>query len=467
MNKRLAVALLPLILLQAGCAVGPDYRRPTLDMPQQFGELPPGWQVARPADAQPKGDWWTAYNDPVLNDLVAQLDINSQTLKQAEALVRQASAGVDAAQAQFLPTLSANASAKRAGKEGAGVTALGALGNTHTMGLTASWEPDFWGSIRRQVESAKATRDADQASLEAARLSARATLATDYFTVRVLDGQRALYDRAADAYKQTLDITRNQRAVGMATDTDVALADSQWQAAQAQSVDLRLQREQMVHAIATLIGKPAGAFKLAEDPAWQGTIPALPATGVPADLLERRPDVAQAERLVVAANANVGVATAALFPSLTLSGSSSWQYNGFGPWFSAPTRIWSLGAGLTQPIFEGGLLFAQKHEAEAAYDGTVAAYRQTVLGAMQDVEDNLVALRDLDEEAKVQAGVVAASGKAATLAMNQYKAGIVGYLNVLTAQQTALSNERAAWVLTGRQLSAHVLLVRGLGGPPL
>ncbi|KPC49891.1 efflux transporter outer membrane subunit [Amantichitinum ursilacus] len=454
----------------SGCAVGPDYKgAPDASMPVAYKELA-GWKQAQPADLKPRGDWWSVYEDATLNQLMPQVQVNNQTVKQFEAAYRSAVAAGDAARASFWPTLSLGLSANRSasntsnlsGVDNTTTTSRSSVKNNYSQSLDASWEPDIWGKVRRSVEAQDAATQASEADLAGALLSAQATLAQDYFSLRVLDSQKTLYQQTVDAYQKSLTLTQNQYQAGIVTRSDVAQAQTQLLNAQAQLTDLEVSRAQMEHAIATLLGKAPADFSLPVAP-LTAKLPGVP-VGLPSALLERRPDVASAERAVAKANANIGVATAAMFPALSLSASGGYQNNSFAQWFNAPSQIWSLGASLAQPLFEGGLLKAGQTEAKANYDQVVATYRQTVLGGLQEVEDNLVALRVLDDEAVTRDQAVAAARDAQQLAQNQYKAGTTTYLTVASAQATALSSEVTALQLQGRQFSAHVLLVKALGG---
>jgi NodT family efflux transporter outer membrane factor (OMF) lipoprotein len=458
LTVRFSLALLPLCL--CACATGPDYVRPKLDLPTQYKE-DAGWKTATPRDTEARGNWWEIYGNSELNGLMPQLRINNQNVAQAEAAYRQAQALTQQARAGYFPTITATADASKNHSSGGSSTTTS--GSSHALALNASWAPDVWGKVRRQVEAGNAAEQASAADLAAALLSAQGELAADYFQLRVVDAQAALLDKTVTAYQRSLQITRNQYAAGIVTRADVAQAETQALSTQAALLDLGVQRAQLEHAIALLLGQAPERFSLPVAP-LQASLPGIPASGLPSDLLERRPDIAAAERRVAAANADIGVARSAYFPALTLSGSAGLQGAGLTQWLDAPTRVWSLGAGLAQTLFQGGLQKAATAAAVAAYDGTVAQYRQTVLGDLQEVEDNLATLRVLEQEATVQAAAVKAAEDAASLAMNQYKAGTTSYLTVATAQATALSNERAALNITSRQFAAHVLLIEGLGG---
>lgn len=452
-----------LAMLVAGCAVGPDYVRPKVEAPAQYKELA-GWRAAQPADAAPKGEWWTLFGDAELDSLIGRIDISNQNIRIAEANLRQARALADQARAGLFPTLAANGSATRTKSPSlpnAPSFATGAVNNFNAS-LNASWEPDFWGGVRRSVEAGEANWQASAAELENARLSARATLAQNYFSLRVADVARKTLEETVDAYQRSLELTRNRYAAGVAARVDVVQAEVQLKSTQAQLIDVGVQRAQLEHAIALQLGLAPADFSLPAEP-LAARMPPIP-VGMPSELLERRPDVAAAERRTAAANANIGVAQAAFFPAVTLSAAAGSRTTTLGDLFSAPTRFWSLGAALAQPLFDAGLRSAQKAQAVAVYDQQVATYRQTVLVGFQQVEDNLAALRILEEEATLQDEVVQAARQAVELTNNQYQAGVVSYLNVLSAQTTLLANQRSAVDILGRRLTASVALIMALGG---
>lgn len=459
-----ALALAATVLI-TGCAVGPDYVRPTMDLPTAYKEPGP-WKVAQPGQIDDNHRWWESYHDSILNDLIGQANQANQNMRLAEAQYRQAQATAAIARASLWPTIGASAGPTRAQTNTSGVSRLA---DTYSVGLNASWEADIWGRVRRSVESGDATSQAGAASLAAARLSIQATLAQDYLQLRVTDLQKDLYARTVAAYQRSLQLTRHQYAAGVALRSDVAQAETQLLAAQAQLIDLDATRNQLEHAIAILVGKAPAAFSLAplsgngNSPAWQATLPAIP-TGLPSDLLERRPDIANAERLAAAANANIGVARAAYFPTLTLSASGGYSSIAFAQLFDTPSRVWSLGAALATTLFDGGARSARNAQADAAFDAAVATYKQTVLGGMQEVEDNLSTLRVLDQEMVVQEQAVKAAQLSEQLVLSQYQAGTVTYVSVVTAQATALTNQRTAVTLLGRQLVASVALVKATGG---
>ncbi|MGH8756208.1 MAG: efflux transporter outer membrane subunit, partial [Burkholderiales bacterium] len=427
------VALAALLIMTAACTVGPDYVRPTVEAPVAFKEMV-GWKPAQPRDQEFKGKWWEAYNDPLLNNLEEQVNISNQNLAQAEAQYRQARALVQSARAGYFPTVSASASESRSRASSSFSSTQLQSTNPVTRGITnnylltleAVWEPDLWGRVRRTVESNEASAQASAADLEAVRLSAQAELAQDYIQLRALDTQKQLLDDTVAAYEKSLQLTQNQYAAGIVAKSDVIQAQTQLKSTQAQSIDVGVQRAQFEHAIALLIGKPASDLTITPAP-LTATLPAVP-IGMPSDLLERRPDVAAAERLVAAANAQIGVAIAAYFPSLTLSASGGYQSPSWSNWLTVPSRFWAVGPALAETLFDGGLRRAQTDQARAAYDANVAAYRQTVLTGFKEVEDNLAALRILEQEAEVQDEAVQSARQAVALTTNQYKAGTVNYL---------------------------------------
>jgi NodT family efflux transporter outer membrane factor (OMF) lipoprotein len=448
--------------LLAGCTVGPNFFRPKAPVPAEYKEMQ-GWKQAQPRDGEWKGDWWTVYEDAVLSGLVAEVSVSNQTLAQTEAQYRQARALVAQARAAYFPVLSGSASVTRSqvGRASAGTVSRGGV-TVHDIGLDASWEPDLWGRVRRSVEANVANARASAGDVENVRLSLQAELATNYFLLRALEAQQQLFDDTVRAFEESLKLTENRYNAGVAARADVVQAQTQLRTTQAQAIDLGVQRAQLEHAIAVLIGRPPADFSLA-----RASLPPAPPdipVGVPSELLERRPDIAAAERRVESANAQIGVAQAAYFPVLTLSASGGFQSTVLSQLFSPPARFWSLGAALAQTLFDAGLRKARTEQAIAVYDQTVGNYRQTVLTAFQEVEDNLAALRILEQESVVQDDAVALARRSLELTLNQYKGGIVSYLNVLTAQTTLLSAQRTAVDLRSRQLAASVALVRALGG---
>ena len=451
-----------------GCSVGPDYVRPTTESPSAYKEAPP-FKSATPRDQEPRGNWWEVFKDPQLDALVSQVEVSNQTLKAAEARVRAARALTQAARAALFPMVDASAGATRSGSRSGNVGSApgtgsqgGSVRNNYNVALDVSWEVDLWGRVRRTVEASEATAQASAADLESAKLSAQAQLAEDYFLLRVQDAQIRLLNDTVDGYQRSLQLTRNQYAVGVAARADVAQAETQLKSTQAQVIDAGLQRAQLEHAIAVLLGKAPAQFSIAAE-VVPTEFPAIP-SALPSELLERRPDIAAAERRAAAANAQIGVAEAAFFPSLTLSATGGFQSSVLSQLFSLPSRYWSLGSALAQAIFDAGLRRAQTAQAIATYDENVANYRQTVLAGFQEVEDNLAALRILRDEAAVQDDAVKSALESQAITLNQYRAGTANYLAVVVAQATALTNERTALSILGRRLTASVALIKALGG---
>ena len=486
-GRRLFLALIAgivVLVLYTGCSVGPNYVKPQTPVPSSYKENV-NWKVAQPRDELPRGKWWLVYNDPKLNALLDQVDISNQNIAQAEANFRQAVAQITVARAAYFPTVSGGPSWSRfkrsetlgntrstsGGAAGTSTSTSGGGGigsfpgatlNDYLLNFMATWELDIWGLVRRSVESSKATAQASAATLESTRLSSQATLAQSYFQIRSLDAQKQLLEDVAADLKKILTVTQNRYAQGVASRNDVALAETQYKNTQAQATELGVQRAQLEHAIATLMGKPASDFSL--PPAQLATtVPVLP-TGVPSELLERRPDIAAAERSMAAANAQIGVAIAAFFPTLTLSATGGFESSTVAQWLLWPSRFWSLGASAAQTVFAGGQRLGQTQAARAGYDATVAAYRQTVLTGFQEVEDNLAALRILANEAREQEEAVKAARLSTQLSLNQYKAGTISTIDLLTVVTTARNNERLLVVIQGNQLNASVLLVKALGG---
>jgi len=445
-----------------GCTVGPNYVRPaaTPQMPVTYKEAS-GWKTAQPGGAAITKEWWLVFNDPALNDLEQQVNVSNQNLIAAEAAFRQASAAIQAARAAAYPTVSVGASATRSRSNAASGLSSQTY-STYTLPVDFSWEIDLWGRVRRNVEASTATAQASAADLALLRLSAQAQLAQSYFQLRTQDALQVLLDTTVANYQKTLELTRNLYAAGVDSSSDVLLAETQLKTTQAQAIDLGVLRAQLEHAIATLIGKPASSFSRPASPLVE-MLPAIP-LGIPSDLLERRPDIAMAERQMAADNALIGVAESAWYPSITLSASGGFEASSLSHWLTWPARFWSVGPGVSETVYDGGLRASQNSQARAAYDAGVANYRQTVLAAFQDVEDNLAALRILEKEAKVEDEAVKSSRQSVVVAENQYKAGIVSYLNVLTAQTTELTNERTALALRGSRMTDSVLLIKALGG---
>jgi NodT family efflux transporter outer membrane factor (OMF) lipoprotein len=486
-GRRLGLALiagLAALVCYTGCSVGPNYVKPQAPVPSSYKENV-NWKTAQPKDQLPRGKWWLIYNDPKLNALEDQVDISNQNIAQAEANFRQAVAQITVARAAYFPTVSggpswsrfkrseslgntrstsggaAGTSSSTSGGGGIG-TFSGQTLNDYLLNFLATWELDIWGLVRRSVESSKATAQASAATLEGARLSAQATLAQNYFQIRSLDAQKRLLDDVAADLKKILTVTQNRYAQGVASRNDVAIAETQYKNTQAQATELGVQRAQLEHAIATLMGKPASDFSLPPAP-LATAVPVMP-TGVPSELLERRPDIAAAERNMAAANAQIGVAIAAFFPTVNLSATGGFESSTVAQWLLWPSRFWSLGAAAGQTVFAGGQRIGQTQAARAGYDATVAAYRQTVLTGFQEVEDNLAALRILANEEKQQEAAVKAAKLSAQLSTNQYKVGTISTIDLMTVLTTARNNERTLVVIQGNRLNASVLLVKALGG---
>jgi NodT family efflux transporter outer membrane factor (OMF) lipoprotein len=445
-----------LLLALTACAVGPNYEKPPVETPTAYKEAG-DWVKANPADAAPKGEWWKVFQDPVLDGLMERVSVSNQSLKAAEARYRQATAAVQSARAQLFPTVGANAGATRSRTTGNGDS-----GRRYDITLNASWEPDLWGRVRRLVESNRAAAEASQADVEAARLSLQAELATDYFQLRATDAQIVLFQDTVKAFETSYSLTQNRYRAGVAAKSDVVQSEAQLRSTQAQAIDLKAARAQLEHAIAVLVGQPPASFSIA--PAnIQTHLPDIP-PGMPSTLLERRPDVAAAERRMAAANARIGVAEAAYFPSLSLSANGGFAGNALANLISAPNRIWSLGLAAAATILDFGARSADVESARAAYDETVANYRQTSLQAFQEVEDDLATLRYLAEESGVQQQAARAARESVALTLNQYKAGTVSFLNVTVVQASQLSEERSTVSILERRLAASVALIRALGG---
>ena len=473
-GRRLRRAAWPSLLAAcAGCAVGPNYVRPSVPVPAQYKELSSAspaesgtWKEAQPQDLARRGAWWEMFGDPELDALEARVTAANQTIVQAEAAFRGARALARGARAGFFPSVGASAVATRssglsARSSGVASGAAPAV-TTYSLPVDVAWELDLFGGVRRSVEAGVAGAQASAANLEAVRLAMHAELALEYFVLRGLDSEKQLLDSTVAAYRTALRLTENRFQQGVASGIDVAQAQTQLESVRAQATDLSIARAQAEHAIAVLVGKAAGEFAIAPRPLGVAP-PEIPA-GVPSELLERRPDVAAAERLVAAANAQIGVARAAYFPTLTLTGSAGYQSSTLARFFSLPNRFWSLGPALAETLFAGGRRRAANEQAIAAYDAAVAAYRSSALTAFQEVEDNLAALRILAVESEQQDAAVAAAERSLKMAQDQYRAGITTYLQVVSAQAAALANERAAVNLATGRLTASVNLIKALGG---
>ncbi|MGD0840078.1 MAG: efflux transporter outer membrane subunit [Candidatus Acidiferrales bacterium] len=465
-SRRALLAALPvtLAIVACGCVVGPNYHRPAFDLPQNYKE-DPNWQLAQPADAKLGGNWWELFGDPQLSSLEAQVTVSNQSLKAAQAQFNQARALVRYYRAGYYPTLSvapyASGNHISNNKPEAG-TSAGATYADLAVPFDVSWEPDIWGLVRRTVQEARANAQASAAELAAVQLSLQSELAVDYFQLRTLDADAQLLDSTVGDYTKALDLTKNRHEGGVASEVDVAQAETQLETTRAEAQDVHVARAQYEHAIAVLIGKPPEEFSIASAPLEAGP-PAIPAA-VPSQILERRPDVAEAERNVAAANAGIGVAKAAYYPAITLSADGGFESGKITNLISGPSTLWSVGASALETIFDAGRRHAANQQAWAVYDQAVANYRQSVLTAFQEVEDNLAALRILEQEAATQDAAVAAAQHSLSLSVTRYRGGVTGYLEVTTAQSSALADERVAVDLRARRMTAAVLLIKALGG---
>lgn len=464
-RQRAAIASLASAWLLSACMLGPDYQRATVATPAVYKEAG-DWQAAQ-TNAVPAGEWWRAYGDATLDALLDKVAVNNQNLAAAEASYRAARAAVQSARAAQLPSVTTDLQLTRsrgAQNSGNAVTA-GAGSSARTFARLAGalgWEIDLWGRVRRSVEQVRAQAAASAADLAALELSLRGALVSTYLALRVAEAERHLLDDNVTALRRALDITRNRYRAGVAARLDVSQAETQLATTQAQAVDVGVRRATLEHALANLVGVAPADFELAA-----GTVlPVLPsvAAELPSTLLERRPDIAAAERRVAAANAGIGIAEAAWFPVLSLGGSAGFQHSNLIDLVSLPYHFWSVGPALAGTLFDGGLRKGQKAEAVATFEQSVAQYRQTVLDAFQEVEDQLATLRVLAEEAGLQDTAARSAAEAQGLAENQYKAGTVSYLNVVTAQTSALNAARSALDIQGRRLAASVALYQALGG---
>jgi NodT family efflux transporter outer membrane factor (OMF) lipoprotein len=466
------VCLVCLPLTLTACSIGPQYQRPTAPIPPTYKEAPPaaskeleGWKVAQPNDAISRGQWWEIFQDPQLTALAEQVDISNQTLVVAEAQLRSARAAITVARAALFPTVTAGASitGSRQSQNRAGVSnPSSATRADYLLPVDVPYEIDVWGRIRHNVTANIATAQATAADLETARLSIHAELAFDYFILRGLDAQKQLLDLTISLFERALQLTVNRYNQGVASRLEVLQARTQLENARAQAIDLGVQRTQFEHAIAILLGTPPAEFSI--PPTTMNIQPPAIPVGLPSELLERRPDIASAERRVAAANEQIGIAQAAFYPTVTLRSTVGLESSSLTNLFSWPSAFWSFGSSLLQTVFDAGRRQAVTEQAQAAYDATVAIYRQTVLTAFQGVEDNLAALRILEAEAEQQAKVVEAAEDALALAINRYKGGITTYLEVVVAQSAALNAEQTALALLTRRMTASVQLVKALGG---
>ena len=450
------LTLLAVAISLAGCAVGPAYQRPSAPESAAFKELE-GWVPAAPADALERGPWWQLFGDPELNSLVAGVEVSNQNVALAAANYAAARAAVQQQRAALFPSVTLGLSGDRSGVRGQGAD------TSYRLNLGGSWEPDVWGRLRAGVTSAQAGAEASAADLAAARLSSQGELASNYFTVRALDAQSALLARTISGYERELQITQNRFNVGIAARTDVLQAQTQLANARSEALSLRQQRAQFEHAIAVLVGKAPSQFALAPSPDWKVSLPEVP-VGVPATLLQRRPDIAAAERDVAAANAEIGIARAAYFPNIGLSGSLGSGGSRVGDLFSLSNAAWSFGLSAAQTIFNAGATRASVAGAEARHQAAVARYRQTVLTAFADVEDQLSATRVLAQQQELRREASAAADLVEQQILNRYRAGQVGYTEVVQAQFTALNARRSLVQVQSDRQTVAVALIQSLGG---
>jgi NodT family efflux transporter outer membrane factor (OMF) lipoprotein len=445
------------LLCSSACMVGPRYQRPGAPASPAFKEeLPAGWKDAQPNDEALRGKWWKIYKDPVLDALEDQVSISNQNVLSADAQFRAAKAAVRVARASLFPTVTSSPSATRSGGGSSGLRRL------YTVPIDFVYQIDIWGSIRRGVAANSAIAQASAAELENARLLYQAELAADYFQIEGLDATRHLLDTTVKSYERYVQLTQDRFDGGVASMGDVALAQTQLETARAQLVDLGVQRAQFEHAIAVLTGKPPSDLSIPDAPTLSPP-PASP-VGIPSTLLERRPDIAAAERQVAAANEQIGIAKAALYPSLTFDAGAGLQSTAIADLFTWPSRFWSLGPQLAATLFDAGRRRAQVKVTEALYDATVANYRQTVLTAFQEVEDSLAQLRILSQEAVIVDRAVKSAEQSLQISTDQYRGGLTSYLQVITAQTSTLQNQRSAVEILTRRMVASVSLIQALGG---
>ena len=448
----------------SGCALSPTYQVPATPQPAQFKETlsaadksAAGWAPAAPADALDRGPWWTLFGDATLNQMAESIEVNNQNVAAAVAAYAQARALVTEQRATLFPSVDLTGSATRSGGGGAAAT-----GNQYRVNIGGSWEPDVWGKLRAGVSGAQAGAAASAADLAAARLSAQGELASNYFSLRQTDAQKALLDATVDGYQRVLTITQNRFNASIAAKSDVLQAQTQLANAQADQVGLVRQRAQLEHAIAVLLGKAASDFTLAPA-SWQVTVPDVP-TGLPSTLLERRPDIAGAERRVAQANEQIGVARGAYFPSLNLTGAYGVGASHAGGLFNASNSLWSLGLSAAQNVFDAGAIRARVSGAEATRDQAIAHYRQTVLAAFADVEDQLAATRTLAAQQELRRAASEAADQVEIQLINRYRAGQVSYTDVVTAQNTALAARRALVQAQADRQTTAIALIQSLGG---
>ena len=461
------VTLVAAVALLTACSIGPKYTRPSAPVPPAYKELGApnvegAWKAAQPRDDAARGKWWERFNDPQLNELEKKVNISNQNIAAAAANVLAARAMIREARAQYFPTVTANPGITNSRlSTGFGQT-IGKTFTTYSLPLEASWEPDLWGRVRNTVKASAFAAQASVADLENVRLSAQAELATDYYELCAQDALKQLADSTVSAYQEALELTRDLYKAGVGNDEAVAQAEAQLKATQAQDTNLGVLRAQYEHAVALLAGEPASTFSVPVE-TLKASPPSIP-VGIPSELLERRPDIAAAERAVAQANAQIGIAKAAFFPTVTLSASAGLQSLSMAKWLAWPSRVWSVGPSLAQTIFDAGLRRATVQQFQASYDQTVAKYRQSVLAAFQQVEDNLAALRILTQVIEQQDSAIESAARSLQEADVRYKAGIDPYLNVIIAQTALLSARQAAVNFRMQQLVASVQLIKALGG---
>jgi NodT family efflux transporter outer membrane factor (OMF) lipoprotein len=460
----LAYALIGVLVL-AGCTVGPRYAKPAAPTPPEYQEIPPNWKTAQPGDQFAKGKWWEIFQDSQLNDLEEKINVSNQTLKAAQMQFEQARAIVRINRSDLYPTVTAGVNVSRVRLSQNRPNGNLGASNTFTdlqLPVDISYEADVWGRVRRTVEAARANAQATAADVESVNLSLHAELATDYYSLRTLDAEIDLLNSTVAAYEKALELTQNRFNGGVASQVDVAQAQTQLETTRAQDIDLGVQRSQFEHAIAVLIGQPASVFHLPSSPLT--SVPPVVPPGLPSDLLERRPDIAATERRMAAGNAQIGIAKAAYYPNITLGATGGFESTSITTWFNGPGGFITAGASALETVFDAGRRRAVTDQAKAAYQQSVANYQQTVLTGFQEVEDSLAAIRILESEAKTQGVATGAAEHSLALSNNRYKGGVATYLEVITAQSIALSDERTAVDIAGRRMAASVSLIKALGG---
>lgn len=455
--------VVPAMLLLAGCAVGPKYKTPSVPTPPAYKEMG-NWKTAQPSDQNLGGNWWEIFQDPQLNALEQQINVSNQNLKAAVAQYQEARAILRYARADYYPTISTAPSAtrQRYSNNRPGSAARGTTFNDFVLPVNLSYQVNAWGRVSKNVESYREQAQASAADLAVVNLTMHADLAVDYFAARTLDAEEKLLQNTVAQYEQALQLNEERYQGGLASEVEVEQARTILETTRAQLVDVGVARAQYEHAAAVLVGKAPADFSLPPLP-LTAPPPPIP-VGVPSELLERRPDVAGAERRVASANAQVGLAKTAYYPLVNLVGSGGFESGTITTLLQGPSAFWAVGAAVAQTIFDGGRRHALNDEAKAAHDSTVASYRQTVLTAFQQVEDNLAALRILEQEAGVQATAVQSAQRSLALSNTRYEGGVTSYLEVITAQNAALSDEVTAVTILGRRMASAVLLVQALGG---